>query len=99
MKLTDELCDAIAECARRWRWERLGEASARERIREDLTHVFASIPEPTDTVLELNKRITALQMRLDRACTWLDTYALEEDGVPRKAVCDELNSILYGLKP
>lgn len=75
MKLTDEMLDAIAECARRWNWERLGGASARERIREDLTHVFANLPEPTDTVLELNKRITELQMRLQRVQTWAkDAY-------------------------
>ncbi len=47
MKVTDEMLDAITDCARRWDWESMSRASARERIREDLSHVFAAVPELT----------------------------------------------------
>ncbi len=53
MKLTDEMCDAIAECARRWNWERMGETSARARIREDLQQAFNALPDPEEVRAEI----------------------------------------------
>lgn len=47
------------------------------------------LPQPTDTVRELNKRVTALQQRLERVRDYVHTYVDREHETPLLAIIDD----------
>ncbi len=62
MKVTPEMADALYDCLA----QDFGVEMTLEEAQVSLERALRDIPEPSHTVVELNKRITELQMRLER---------------------------------
>ena len=65
MKVTDELHDRV--------WQALQTQPAlhphaeRDAVRFAIQTALADLPEPSSTIIELNKRVRALQIKLEKA--------------------------------